>query len=165
VSAERSRVLVALRVPCEPAEAFAQFTAEIGQWWRPNPLFQFTVGRQGTLAFEPGEGGRLVETYDDGTFFVIGVISTWAPPHRLVLTWRHANFPAELSTELHVTFEPGEPGQTRVIVEHYGWDTLPANHAVRHNFPRATFQLRVAEWWRSLLEAAFPEQRKGTAVH
>jgi uncharacterized protein YndB with AHSA1/START domain len=156
MSPDRSRVLVAVRVPCEPAEAFIRFTAEIGQWWQPNPLFQFSDGRNGTLAFEIGEGGRLIETYDDGTAFVIGVISTWAPPRRLVLSWRHASFPPERSTELHVTFEPTEPGQTRVTIEHYGWDTIPADHAARHHFPLATFQLRFAEWWRSLLRAAFP---------
>jgi uncharacterized protein YndB with AHSA1/START domain len=156
MTAERSRVLVAARVPCEPAEAFARFTAEIGQWWRPSPLFQFSDGRNGTLAFEPGEGGRLTETYDDGTVFIIGVISTWAPPRRLVVSWRHASFPPERSTELHVTFDPSGPGETRVTVEHYGWDTIPGDHAARHGFPIATFQLRFAEWWRRLLGEAYP---------
>jgi uncharacterized protein YndB with AHSA1/START domain len=156
MSADRPRVLVAARVPCEPGEAFARFTTEIGQWWRPNPLFQFSEGRTGTLAFESGEGGRLIETYDDGTTFVIGVISIWAPPWRLVLSWSHASFPPDLSTELHVTFESTEPGQTRVTIEHYGWDTIPTDHAARHNIAMTTFQLRFAEWWRLLLEGAFP---------
>ena len=156
MSLDRSRVLVAVRVPCEPAEAFAHFTAEIGQWWQPNPLFQFSDGRDGTLAFETGEGGRLIETYDDGTAFVVGIISTWAPPHRLVLSWCHANFPPERTTELHVTFESTESRQTRVTIEHFGWDALPVDHAARHNIPLATFQLRYAEWWRSLIQAAFP---------
>ncbi len=158
MDAEQSRVLVAVRVPCEPAEAFERFTAEIGQWWQPNLLFQFTAGRSGTLAFEPCEGGRLIETYDDGTEFVIGVISLWSPPRRLVLSWRQASFPPERSTELHVSFELSEPGQTRVTIEHYGWDTLPADHPARHNFPLAAFQLRFAEWWRDLLREAFPPE-------
>lgn len=153
---DRPRVLVAARVHCEPAEAFARFTTEIGEWWQPNGLFQFSEGRTGILAFESGEGGRLTETYDDGTAFVIGVVSTWAPPRLLVLSWRYASFPPDLSTELHVTFEPTGPGQTRVTVEHYGWDAIPTDHASRHNFPLASFQLRFAEWWRSLLLRAFP---------
>ena len=70
-----SRVLVALRVPAEPDRAFAAFTDEIGAWWQPNGLFQFTE-RTGTLAFDPGPDGRLVETYDDGTTFTIGEILT-----------------------------------------------------------------------------------------
>ncbi len=149
---------MASRVPCEPAEAFTRFTAEIGQWWQPNGLFQFSDGRNGRLAFETGEGGRLIETYDDGSAFVVGVISTWAPPRLLVLSWRQASFSPDLSTELHVTFEPTGPGQTRVTIEHYGWETIPADHAARHGFPLATFQLRFAEWWRSLLAAAFPQR-------
>jgi uncharacterized protein YndB with AHSA1/START domain len=156
MSADRSRVLVAVRVPCLPVEAFDRFTAEINRWWQPNPLFPFTGGRSGVLALEPGKGGRLSETYDDGSTFEIGVVSTWAPPRLLVLSWRQANFPPNFSTELHVTFESAEPGQTRVTVEHYGWDALPADHAARHRFPLDAFQLRLAEWWHLLLRGAFP---------
>ena len=153
---DRFRVLVATRVPCDPAEAFSRFTAEIGQWWQPNPLFQFSKGRHGILSFETGDGGRLIETYDDGTAFEIGVVRTWAPPRLLVLSWRQASFSPELSTELQVTFEPVGRGETRVTIEHYGWDTIPIDHAARHRFPLEAFQLRFAEWWRSLLRAAFP---------
>ena len=60
-----SRVLLAIRVNATPARAFAAFTEEIGQWWRPNGLFQFTRGRSGVLSFEPGSNGRLIETYED----------------------------------------------------------------------------------------------------
>jgi len=73
---DASRVLVALRVPVPPARAFAAFTEQIADWWQPNGLFQFTEGRTGVLAFEPGPEGRLVETYDDGSTFVIGRIRT-----------------------------------------------------------------------------------------
>jgi hypothetical protein len=69
-------------------------------------VFQFSVGRSGTLAFEPGPAGRLVE--------IIG-------------------------------------GQTRVTVEHLGWDGIPQEHAARHGFPLGTFQLRFAQWWQVLL--------------
>lgn len=156
-----SRVLVALRVPASAARAFAAFTEQIAQWWQPNGLFQFTEGRTGILAFEPGPGGRLIETYPDGESFIVGHIRVWDPPNRLVLTWRHANFAADQQTELHVRFDDidwmGDGGagalQTRVTVEHFGWDTIPAQHAARHGFPLATFQLRFAEWWRTLLHA------------
>jgi uncharacterized protein YndB with AHSA1/START domain len=145
-----SRVLVATRVNATPARAFAAFTEEIGQWWRPNGLFQFTRGRSGVLSFEPGANGRLIETYRDGTVFVVGEVRVWDPPRRLVVTWRHESFAPDQSTELHVRFE--EVGdQTRVTVEHFGWDTIPQRHAARHGFPLATFQLRFAEWWQVLL--------------
>ena len=55
-----SRVLSAIRVNTTPARAFAAFTEQIGQWWRPNGLFQFTRGRSGVLSFEPGSSGRLI---------------------------------------------------------------------------------------------------------
>ena len=152
---EASRVLVALRVPATAERAFATFTEEIAQWWQPNGLFQFTDERSGTLAFEPGPEGRLVESYPDGTSFVIGHIRVWEPPHRLVLSWRHASFAPDQETELHVRFEAVDDTgpRTRVTVEHLGWDTIPAEHAARHGFPLTTFQLRFAEWWQRLLEA------------
>ena len=145
-----SRVLVALRVPADPARAFAAFTDEIGAWWRPNGLFQFTDDRTGTLAFDPGPDGRLIERYDDGSTFTIGEVLAWEPPSRLVLTWRQASFGPEQTTELHVTFqEAGE--ETRVVVEHIGWDRIPQAHAARHGFPLAPFQQRFAEWWQDQL--------------
>lgn len=156
---EGSRVLVALRVPAEPERAFAAFTEQIGDWWEPNGLFEFTEGRRGTLAFEPGPDGRLVETYADGDSFVVGHIRVWDPPHQLVLSWRHANFDAGQDTELHVRFDEVDDGRTRVTVEHFGWDRVPAEHAARHGFPLATFQLRYAEWWRTLLHAVHDAAR------
>ena len=111
---------------------------------------QFSAGRFGTLAFEPGPSGRLVETYDDGSSFVIGEVQTWDPPHYLAVGWRHASFAPDQSTELHVRFE-SVGAQTRVTVEHLGWDSIPQRHAARHGFPLAIFQLRFAEWWQVLL--------------
>jgi uncharacterized protein YndB with AHSA1/START domain len=145
-----SRVLSSIRVNVTPARAFAAFTEEIGHWWRPNSLFQFTRGRSGVLSFEPGANGRLIETHEDGSVFIVGEVSIWDPPRRLVLTWRQESFAPDQSTELHVRFEEaGE--QTRVTVEHFGWDTIPQRHVARHGFPLGTFQLRFAEWWQVLL--------------
>ncbi len=145
-----SRVFVALRVAATPERAFDVFTHEIGQWWRPNPLFQFTSQDTGLLAFEPGEGGRLTQTLADGEVFEIGRIKVWEPPTRLVFTWRQATFEPHQSTEVHVRFEPvGQ--ETRVTVEHVGWDTVPPEHAARHGFPLAVFLRRHGEWWEDLL--------------
>ncbi len=145
-----SRVLVAVRVSASADEAFEAFTSCIAEWWRPNALFQFTVGKRGRLAFEPGPAGRLVETYADGSVFEIGRIRVWEPPRRLVFAWRQASFAADQETEVHVRFEPVD-GETRVTVEHFGWDAIPREHAARHGFPLAAFQLRHAEWWQGLL--------------
>ncbi len=147
---EGSRVLLTIRVNATPERAFAAFTQEIGQWWKPNGLFEFTRARSGVLSFEPVADGRLLETYADGSVFVIGQLSVWEPPRRLVVSWRQASFAPDQSTQLHVRFE--EAGlQTRVTVEHFGWDTIPARHAARHGFPLGVFQRRFAEWWQTLL--------------
>ena len=112
MSPDRSRVLVAARVPASRPRPSPVSPPRSAEWWRPNPLFQFSEGRTGTLAFETGEGGRLIETYDDGTAFVIGVISTWAPPRLLVLSWRYASFPpisAPSSTSPSSRLDPDRP--------------------------------------------------------
>jgi uncharacterized protein YndB with AHSA1/START domain len=151
-----SRVLVAVRVRATPGRAFAAFTDEIGRWWRPNSLFPFTERTDGTLTFEPGPDGRLVETAPGGHRFVVGDVRAWDPPRRLVVSWRQANFDPGVETELHVRFDDVGDGPTRVTVEHFGWDALPADHAARHGFPLAVFQLRFAEWWRGLLTDLVP---------
>ena len=145
-----SRVLVALRVPASPQRAFDAFTGEIGAWWRPNPLFNFTPRSPGVLSFEPGEGGRLVETLPNGYVFEIGKITAWEPPYRLEFSWRQATFTSDQMTRVEITFEAvGE--ETRVTVQHFGWDTIPAAHVARHGFPDALFLRRHGEWWQALL--------------
>ena len=147
-----SRVLVALRVPATPERAFAVFTGDIGLWWRPNAMFAFTPRDPGVLAFEPGEGGRLTQTLANGKVFEIGRVRAWEPPHRLVFGWRQATFQPDQDTEVEVRFEAvGE--ETRVTVEHRGWDSVPAPHVARHGFPNAVFLQRHGEWWQALLRA------------
>jgi len=146
-----SKVYVALRVKATPDRAFRAFVEEIGEWWRPNVLFQ-TTPRPGVLSFEPGEGGRLIETREGGKVFEIGTIRVWEPPDRLVFSWRQANFPLDLHTEVEVGFEAvGE--ETRVSVEHRGFDQVPAGSAARHRFPDEILLMRLAEFWRAQIVA------------
>jgi uncharacterized protein YndB with AHSA1/START domain len=145
-----SKVYVALRVKATPERAFAVFVEEIAAWWRPSSLFQ-TTPRPGRLAFEPGENGRLVEIRAGGKTFEIGRIRAWEPPRRLVFSWRQANFPPDVHTEVEVGFEPvGE--ETRVSIEHRGFERVPAG-AARHGFPDPVLLLRLAEFWRAQIAA------------
>lgn len=148
-----SRVLVALRVKASPTRAFEAFTAEIGQWWRPNAMFRFTPREPGVLSFEldgKGRGLRLIETRAGDKVFEIGLVRVWQPGVRLVFSWRQATFTPDQITEVEVTFEPvGE--ETRVSVTHTGWDSVPADHVARHHFPDSIFLQRHGEWWRDLL--------------
>jgi uncharacterized protein YndB with AHSA1/START domain len=146
-----SKVYVALRVKATPERAFQAFVEEIGVWWRPNVLFQ-TTPRPGVLSFEAGEGGRLIETRENGKVFEIGRIRLWEPPRRLVFSWRQASFPLDLHTEVEVGFEAvGE--ETRVSVEHRGFDQVPAGSAARHRFPDEVLLMRLAEFWRAQIAA------------
>ena len=151
-----SRVIVALRVKASAARAFEVFTREIGLWWQPNMLFQFTPRSPGTLAFEApgasGEGGRFTETLANGKVFEIGKVTVWEPGARLVFGWRQATFTVEQHTEVEVRFED-LGGETRVTVEHRGWDSVPAEHLAKHSFPEGIFLRRHADWWRDLLDA------------
>ena len=145
-----SRVLVSLRVRTSPDRAFAAFVNDVGVWWQANPLFAFTPRDPGVLAFEPGASGRLTTTLANGHVFEIGRIRAWDPPRRLVFGWRQASFAPGQDTEVEVRFEPvGD--ETRVTVEHSGWDTVPAAHVARHGFPNALFLMRHGEWWQRLL--------------
>jgi uncharacterized protein YndB with AHSA1/START domain len=145
-----SAVIVSLRVKASPQEAFDVFTQEIGAWWRPNGLFQLTPRGDGELRFEPGEGGRLVTNLANGKEFEIGRVTTWAPGERLAFTWRQASFTPEQTTHVEVRFEAVDD-ETRVTVEHRGWDAIPQEHAARHGFPLTVFQMRQGEHWRALL--------------
>lgn len=150
-----SRVVVALRVKANPQRTFDVFTREIAAWWRPNDFFKFTPKSPGTLSFEPpGDGttGRLVETLNNGKIFEIGDIRVWEPGCRLVFAWRQVTFAEDMETEVEVRFEPvGE--ETRVTVEHRGWDRVPPTHVAKHGHAEPLFMRRHGEWWTELLEA------------
>ncbi len=156
-----SRILVSLSMAATPERAFAVFTEEIGAWWRANALFAFTPaesrGDPGRLAFEPGPTGRLIVAYQNGKALEIGKVRVWSPPERLAFDWRQASFAPGQITRVEVRFEPVGEAQTRVTVEHLGWDSVPAGHVARHGFPEAAFLRRHAEWWRDLL-GAFAER-------
>lgn len=147
-----SSILVAIRVSASQQHAFDAFVGEIGAWWKPNGLFDFTVGNHGDLAFEPGMGGSLTETYADGSVFEIGRITAWEPPSRLAFTWRQASFAPEMGTSVEVTFEP-VGAETRATVEHTGWESVPREHAAKHGFPSEFFLQRHAEYWQGLLRS------------
>ena len=147
-----SRILVSVRVAATAERAFSVFVHDIGAWWRPNGLFRFTPRSPGVLAFEPELGGRFTETFGDGEVFEIGRITAWEPGVLLAFTWRQASFAPDQVTQVEVRFDPiGE--ETRVTVEHIGWDTIPQDHAARHRFPESVFLRRHAQWWQLLIAA------------
>jgi hypothetical protein len=151
-----SRVVVSLRVAASPGRAFAAFTEEIGDWWVHEGFFKLTPRSPGRMAFEPptaGIPGRLVERLDSGKVFEVGQVSVWAPGERLVVGWRQAFFAPDQATEVEVRFEPVDAAgeETRITVEHRGWDSVPADHVSRHHHPLPIFLKRQGENWREQL--------------
>ncbi|HEV7692700.1 MAG TPA: SRPBCC domain-containing protein [Hyphomonadaceae bacterium] len=150
-----SRVVVSVRVPCSPIQAFEVFTEEIGEWWSHSGVFRFTPKGPGVMAIEPpgddGKRGRLVEKHEGGKVFEIGDIRQWRPGELLVVGWRQASFGPEHATEVEVRFEPVGP-ETRVTVEHRGWDSVPQSHVARHGFPLEFLYQHQGAQWRAGLE-------------
>ncbi|MEQ1865638.1 MAG: SRPBCC domain-containing protein, partial [Micropepsaceae bacterium] len=99
-----------------------------------------------------GQGGRFTETLKNGKVFEIGKVTVWERGARLVFGWRQATFAPGQDTEVEVRFE-SVGDETRVTVEHRGWDSVPAAHVAKHSFPEAFFLRRHGEWWQELLEA------------
>jgi uncharacterized protein YndB with AHSA1/START domain len=147
-----SKVFLAIRVPADPHRTFEAFTQEIDSWWQPSGLFQVTSDGDGTLEFEPGNDGRLFTTLPSGEQFEIGRIRVWEPGRRLVFAWRQASFDPNQTTEVEVLFE-AVGDDTRVSIEHRGWDTIPRGHAARHGFPEHITLQRAADWWRGSFAA------------
>jgi uncharacterized protein YndB with AHSA1/START domain len=145
-----SAVIVSLRVAASAERAFDVFVGDIGVWWRPHRLFPVTPDGDGHLRFDGRE--RLVAISASGESFEIGRVSAWLRGERLGFSWRPPNFGPEHVTEVEVRFEP-LGAETRVTVEHRGWDALPQAHAARHGFPLGPLQLRLAEHWRAALAA------------
>jgi uncharacterized protein YndB with AHSA1/START domain len=98
---------------------FEVFVRAIGSWW---PVDPFSAGRDRVrdITIEPGEGGRVYETWDDGTEVDWGELRAWEPPKRFVMTWTGTPVP----TEVEFSFTVLGPSLTRVTVEHRGWEAL-----------------------------------------
>jgi uncharacterized protein YndB with AHSA1/START domain len=141
-----AKVMVSIRLKVPPVAAFELFTSRIDDWWRRGPKYR--MGLDGRLRFEPGEGGRLVEIYDEaaGDLFEIGRILVWRPGERLVFEWRQPNFTPGQVTEVDIGFAAVAEG-TRLTLEHRGWDTLPPDHPARHGMEEGRFLLIHARWW------------------
>jgi hypothetical protein len=148
----KSAVIVSLRVKTTPARAFQAFTEEIGIWWRPSTLFPLGPAGCTGLRFEPGATGRLLAQNADGHAVEVGRVVEWLPGERLTFTWRPVSFADDQTTTVDVHFER-VADETRVTVQHRGWDAIAPEHATRHRFPLDVFQRRLADYWRSLLEA------------
>lgn len=124
--AARQAVRAEVVVEASPEEAFAIFTDEIGLWWRRDTPYWNDRGRGLTIRIEPGVGGRFLEVWDleSGAGFEVGRVTVWEPGVRFAFTWTQLGWPAEVSTDVEVSFEPLEDG-TLVRIEQTGFERVP----------------------------------------
>ena len=111
-----------IEVPCQPAEAFRVFTAEIDRWW-PKDTHSASAGEGKAaleVSMEPREGGAVFETGYDGDARRWGTVQDWSPPERVAFTW-HVGASPENATTVEVTFREAGRG-TRVDLVHSGWE-------------------------------------------
>jgi hypothetical protein len=141
-------VTVTTLLSVDPDTAFRFFTEEVDLWWRRGPRYRPEVRGPGTMRFQPGVGGRLLEVYDEsaGETFEIGRVLVWDPGARLVFDWRARNFEPGETTLVEVRFEKAEGG-TRVVLEHRGWDSIPASHPFRRGWTGEAFSSMVGLLW------------------
>jgi hypothetical protein len=107
-------------VRSDVAHTFDTFVRTIGTWWPAQPL---SAGKERVrdITIEPREGGRVYETWDDGTTVEWGELLAWEPPGRFIMTWAIST---PVPTEVELTFTALGPALTRVAVEHRGWEAL-----------------------------------------
>jgi hypothetical protein len=98
---------------------FDTFVHTVGAWW---PVSPFSAGRDQVrkITFERCTGGRVYETWQDGTEVDWGELLVWEPPKRFVMSWNQT----PVLTEVELTFAELGPSLTRVAVEHRGWEAL-----------------------------------------
>jgi uncharacterized protein YndB with AHSA1/START domain len=147
------RVVVTTIVDADPKAAFQIFVEDVDSWWKRGLRYRPTAAEGGQMRFEPGTGGRLLETYksNDGPF-EIGRILVWEPGVRLVFDWRSPEFGPDEKTVVEVHFEPAGEG-ARVTVEHRGWDGIPAEHPLRHGWTGGAFASMIGLRWADQLTA------------
>jgi len=139
-------VVKTVRVKAPVAHAFEVFTRGLARWWPPN----VGVGKKPirTVLMEPRLGGRWLEIAEDGTETVVGTITLWDPPRRLVLIWQiNAQWKpdASMRSEVEVRFTPDGPDATVVELVHHKFETMGAEAG-------ASMRKDVAGGWPGFME-------------
>ena len=81
---DRSPIVHEYALGCSPDEAFATFTARIGEWWPAD--YSPDAGALRDTAIEPGVGGRVYFTVDSVGEMPWGAVTVWEPGRRVTFT-------------------------------------------------------------------------------
>jgi hypothetical protein len=127
-TADHTAIVTPLRRPAVHASTlvrsdrehtFDTFVGTIGVWWPVQPM-SGGGERVRNVTFERQVGGRVYETWDDGTTVDWGQLGRWDPPAGFMMSWQGTPAP----TEVELSFTALGPALTRVTVEHRGWEAL-----------------------------------------
>jgi hypothetical protein len=117
---ERPPVRQSVTVDSTLQHTFDVFVRELAAWW---PLDPFSFGgrdRIRTVTVDRKTGGRVAEHWHDGSELVWGTVLDWREPTGFTMTWNVTGVP----TEVELRFIALGAEQTRVEVEHRGWEKL-----------------------------------------
>jgi len=116
-----SPLRITFDVSCTAEHAFDMWTARIGTWW---PTDHTVTGQRDLLVVLEGRvGGRIFERTGAGVEHDWGVVTVWEPPTRLSYLW-HLGGEKSQATDVEVSFVALGPRDTRIEVEHRGWERL-----------------------------------------
>ena len=82
-------------------------------------------GKPDAVVLERGVGGRIFERTADGVEHDWGEVTAWKPPTLLTYLWHLGQSRAD-ATEVEIRFLARGANETRVEIEHRGWERLGA---------------------------------------
>jgi uncharacterized protein YndB with AHSA1/START domain len=114
-----------ITVAASQQRAFEVFTAGFGSWWPK--AYHIGASDMADFILEPNVGGRWYEVGVDGAQCDTGRVLAYDPPDRVVIAWQlndQWQYDPDLAhaSEVEVRFIPEGPSQTRVELEHRGFD-------------------------------------------
>jgi uncharacterized protein YndB with AHSA1/START domain len=114
-------VETAVTVSAPAVRAFEVFTAEMASWWPPE--HHLVDGELDRMVVEPFVGGRIYDVATNGNECCWARVLAYDPPKTFVFSWDIAldwkvETDPEKASEVHVSFIPEGPEQTRVVLEH-----------------------------------------------
>lgn len=149
-----AKTFVALRVECDAANAFDQFTNETDHWWKQGPRNRLIGNRPGIMEFGESGGVRYLQEVDKRRpDFIVraGKVTRWEPGKRLAFEWQWPMAdPKEPATLVDIRFS-AQGDYTRITLEHLGLEKLSMAHPGRNGLNDNRFKPMMTHYWQAHL--------------